>query len=66
MKKINNISQVPFIFQTHKPFPDKKVHTELHFTQVNRRGVQQDYFVSQKDGKIKTVQHFKQKSLTNK
>jgi hypothetical protein len=66
MKKIDNISQVPFIFQTRKPFPNKKVQTELHYSQVNRNGLQQDCFVSQKDGKIKTVQHLKKKSLTDK
>ena len=61
MKKIDNIYQVPFIFQTQKPSPNKKVQTELHYSQVNRNGLQQDCFVSQKDGKIKTVQHLKKK-----
>jgi hypothetical protein len=61
MKNIGSIQQVPFVFQTQKPFPNKKIHTELHFSQVNRNGLQQDCFVSQKDGKIKTVQHLKKK-----
>lgn len=55
VNRVDSVPQIPFIFQTQKTSNNKVAKTDLQMSYNLNHDYKYDCFVSQRDGKVKTL-----------